>query len=231
MKKSAIALLAVAGLAATASATITMDISVVDNTDAGIATANAGDTVYFLITATWDTNDSFHGGVKLDVLLSGAGTGDVDVSQGASTPGSFATDAGLVGAHPLLRGPISNVPPVAAAAAGTLYDGMADTVVSDSNLGATTNFIDLAASPPAFTFSGVENGSIVYRLGVVYNGGTLNAELQVDEGFGTTYASLSSISANFNPTAGDGASATVTPAPASLALLGLGGLAATRRRR
>lgn len=232
MKKSAIVLLAVAGMAATASAVITLDIAAVDATDAPITTATVGDTVYFLLTASWTGNDEGLGGVKVDFLITGAGVGNVSVDQTPGAPAAFQTAAGTEGMHPLMKNAISDNPPTVWAAAGTLYAGSAETVVSDTNLGAgSTNFIDLVVLPPSFTFQILPNNSIIYRLAVIYKGGKLNVELQVDEGFGTTYTDFGSVSGNFTTVSGDGNFASVVPAPASIALLGLGGLVATRRRR
>ena len=133
-----------------------------------------------------------------------------------------------------------------AAASARAYIGFTDdaagtnayTVVASANTSALIiqqntgfGFSDLASTP--VTWSATE----FYRVAVTYSGGIITAEA-FDEGGG----SLGSTMADTGYAGGGtllvrGFSGvhvddiTIIPAPASLALLGLGGLAATRRRR
>lgn len=243
MKKN-LAIVAIAGLASAAVAQPTflnLNITAENQTGGrGTSDAQAGDLIKWTVSAEHD-GLSF-GGAKLDLLVSGASTGDVDLTENSGTTPPAFGGTYTSGRTPLLVNVISDKPAgsslagnfefSAQDAAGTLYDGQADVVISDSTLGATSGFIDLVSFPPTQNplvgIAPIASGDAVLIFFTTYQGGTQTIAGTV-AGRGRVFSSAADGSGTLVTTGAGEAS--VTPAPASLALLGLGGLAAARRRR
>lgn len=193
-----------------------------------------------------ETGYSFSGGgwewydTTLGDLLGGVDSLDMNIKTDATRAGSpqtvtldFSFSAGFmnssftVNANPLVFSPITNVVGVASAAL-TVQDRFNDGVtVSPNGAGA---------------YSALYNGGTVFddlfTGGVVTGAGGTSANDVTNGGsYSFVAASVSDISAkwDFTISAFDSATGTsvftVVPTPASAALLGLGGLVATRRRR
>lgn len=246
MKKSAIALLAVAGLAGAASAQTFVTYDVVgENLTAGggagkSVNAAPGDVIRVRVQVLHDTLT--YAGGQWDVFGTGLSAGDVGTlgEDGSPLPPPVGP-AWEVGRNPLTRIVVSDRPDgatdpgnrtVSAQTDPGLYG--ADVVISDDQLSAgSTGWFDMGSTPPGLggligTFP-IADGDDIFVFDYTYNGGTDTWNgATVDEAF--VYTSGQSVSAARVP-ANFGDDFTVVPTPASVALLGLGGLVAARRRR
>ncbi|MBX3364243.1 MAG: PEP-CTERM sorting domain-containing protein [Phycisphaeraceae bacterium] len=230
MKK--IALLAVAGLAAGVSAqSITYNLSAVNMTDAGRGTTNAeaGDVFYVAMSAAHDLYSL--GLAKFDLVF----TGNPNLASAnfdESATGIFNMGPADTGRHPYMRVAVSDRPSNSAVGAAviTAFAEGAGFRVSDAGDGG----IDLATFPPTInpliTIDQISSGETFFAFMYTYGGGTETIDVLV-RGAGRLYrnAGDGNGATVSQPMAGEGI--VITPAPASVALLGLGGLVAARRRR
>ena len=231
MKMKKIVLLAVAGLAAGASAQITYNLSATNLTDAGRGTANAAIGDVFRVEMSAEHGSFSLGLAKFDLNFTGnLNTGSAAIGA-ESAAGIFNID-GATGRHPFMRQATSDRPSGSAVGASviTAFGNAGGFVVSDAANGG----IDLATFPPTFNpligLDPIASGEVFYAFEYTYDGGVDTIDVVV-RGAGRVYRNATdgnglTVTA---PTAGAGV--VITPAPASLALLGLGGLAAARRRR
>lgn len=234
MKK--IVMFTVAGLAAGASAqsTIAFNLSaqnLTQGTARGTAVAaNVGDTVRVWLSS--DHNGLSIGLAKFDILMDGGATPAQVHLDETATAGFDLTDD-LLGRHPHMRQATSDKPTAGASGASlmTAFATDGDTVTLSD---AASSGIDLGTFPPTFNpligLFPIASGEQFFAFDFIYQGGVVDMSVVV-RGAGRVYRSSTdgngqSVSA---PTVGSGV--TITPAPASLALLGLGGFAAARRRR
>ena len=238
--KNAIALLAVAGLASVAAAQTTVNISGVNTTDGsrGLNNAEVGDVIRATISI--DHTDFSAAGAIFDILARGLGTADFNLAE----DGTNAFSPWSIGRNPIYFSAFSDRPLgstnpgnlfySAVDASGTPYAGTADTVITTAGVTTTNSlFMSLAATPPgAGGFSSVfpiDSGEASFVFEFTYQGGTAEIELNVAQV--ATYSTSTSIGGNVSQNPDGVQLLTVVPAPASVALLGLGGLVATRRRR
>ncbi len=214
MRKSAlIGLVAVAGLAAAANAqTVTYSWSVVS----GSTSLNPGESVTLALSASRDMGDFYAGGkfnIRIDGLDAtdgvggGGAAGDTDAAYGGRRPG---------GANSGYR----NFPsgPMALTLNGNVLEG--------TGAGGS---IDHATIPPILGGNpDLANPTEFFRF--TFTAGTVAGTRSI-----VTQFTDAQIAVNGIPSAAsfvDGAiDINVVPAPASMALLGLGGLVAGRRRR
>ena len=225
MKKSAV-LLAVAGLATAAGAQSFAIYSLdgVNLTDAGRGTDNAdsGDVIRMSLRVNHDAL-SYAGG-KVDISH-GADDEDVVLTEDGF---SFPFDPWVIGREPLFRIVASDGP---ADATRPFNEPIASVggVISDIN----SDFFDFASTPPglgglagAFPLA---DGEAIFVFDYTYNGGLDTWDAKTN-GEARLWRDGNDINGAVVD-ARNGDTFTVSPAPASLALLGLGGLVAARRRR
>lgn len=233
MKK--IVMITVAGLAASASAqTIAYNLSgqnLTQGTPRGnLVGAAVGDTIRIWLSA--DHDGLSIGLAKFDILMDGGATPGQVMLDETATAGFDLTDD-LAGRHPHMRQATSDKPTAGGSGASliTAFATDGDTVTLSD---AAQAGIDLGTFPPTFNpligLFPISTGEQFFAFDFVYQGGVVNMSTVV-RGAGRIYRNSTdgngqSVSA---PTVGTGV--TITPAPASLALLGLGGLVANRRRR
>lgn len=230
MKKTA-AIVAIAGLAGAAAAQPTfleLGIIATNLTDGvrGTTNAQAGDVFQIDVVANHD-GLSF-GGVKVDLFISN--TADGDVNFGVEDAGTLPPEFGglhTAGRHPHLRNVVSDKGPAVGANLGANTISFAGGVMSDF-----VNFIDLVSFPPTqnplIPSSPISTGEAIFKFQLTYQGGTVDLSGAV-AGRGRVFSGATDgTGVLVDTTVG---TASITPAPASLALLGLGGLAAARRRR
>ncbi len=226
MKKSAV-LLAVAGMATAASAQSFAEyfLDGVNMTDAGRGTANAdaGDVIRMSLRVHHDSL-SFAGG-KVDVAYGGVDDGDIVLTEDGF---SFPFDPWEIGREPLFRIVASDGP--ADATRPHNEDIMASGgVITDVN----NDYFDFASTPPGLGGLGaafpLESGEAIFVFDYVYGGGEDTWDAQTN-GEARLWRDGSDVNGAVVE-ASNGRTFFVTPAPASLALLGLGGLVASRRRR
>ena len=239
--KNTIALITVAGLASVAAAQ-TVNITGVNSTDAtrGLGNAEVGDVISASITI--DHSEYSAGGAIFDILARGLGTADFNLAEVAGGPS--ATDWTDLGRNPLVVSAFSDRPAGSTSAgnrdfspvdaAGTPYAGSADTVITSSGFTDTSSFfISLGATPPGaggfVSFFPLLSGFSIYNFEFTYQGGTAEVELNVAQV--ATYANNTDVGGTTLQNPDGNQLLRVVPAPASAALLGLGGLAAVRRRR
>lgn len=233
MKKSLfVAALAGAAMAASAQNTVTFVLHATNLTDALRGTnALPGDQFRIEISAT-HTGMSL-GLAKFDLAFDGSTPAQASTPESGDGNFNFGLDSTETGRHPLMINAVSDRPSGSAtgASAMTAFVADADTWTLSDAAGAG---IDLATFPPtANPLVGVfpiSSGESFFAFGYTYDGGTDTISMLVRgaarlfrtniDGSGATVSS---------PTVEN--SIVITPAPASLALLGLGGLAAARRRR
>lgn len=226
MKKSVAAIFAVAGAAvATAGASVTFNLT--GNGDTGTINAAAGDVITFEF---WVDHDDFSvAGGQLDFLLFG-GVGDVTIEGGRD---AFASP---------FQNVASNIPFVYetgdSRVTNTGYANDAnygdwDYVISGERpTQDTINWLDFGALPPAFNpnqWQNVGDHGAMFTFDVEFTGGEMWVEIN-PRGTFNTYADSNAVATKENSVNNAGR-ITVVPAPASMALLGLGGLVALRRRR
>ena len=237
MKKSAV-LLAVAGMAGVAAAqpTFATYFMTAENlTDPGRGTNNAlpGDMFQVFLHVEHDGH-SYAGG-KVEMLYTGVNEGDIIITEPVG---------GLLGIEP------PNDPGWLAGGRWGLFrivasDGPSDAIdphnenviASDAFGGKVTDvnddFFDFASTPPGLGgLSGpfpLPSGRAIFNFFYVYDGGVDTWDA-VSNGTARIWRDASDINGEVVP-ADSGATLVISPAPASLALLGLGGLVAGRRRR
>ncbi|MBX3364244.1 MAG: PEP-CTERM sorting domain-containing protein [Phycisphaeraceae bacterium] len=238
MKKFAI--VAVAGLAALAGAqhSITYQLAGVNMTDAGRGTANAeaGDMIRIVMSAQ-HTGLSL-GLAKFDLTFTASGGGVVTPAQVVLTEtpdanNNFQLDLNETGRHPHMRQATSDKPTAGGVGAALIV--ATQTGPDVVTLGDTGNGgIDLGTFPPTFNplipIFPIASGAAFFIFDFVYQGGTIEVATVV-RGAGRVYRDAADGNGASVSAPGAGESLIITPAPASLALLGLGGLAAARRRR
>lgn len=226
-------IVAIGGVAASAfgqANAVAYNLTAINMTDALRGTANAAVGDVFRIEVSAVHNGMSLGLAKFDIAVEGSTPAAATVVEDATA--AFDLVAPVRGRHPHMRQATSDKPNGAVGASvitGHAVDGDS-WVMSDAAQGG----IDLATFPPTFNpligLFPIASGEQFFAFDFVYQGGVVNMSTVV-RGAGRIYRSSTdgngqSVSA---PTVGTGV--TITPAPASLALLGLGGLAAARRRR
>jgi len=244
MKKS-FAVIAVAGLAAAASGQFSLSITGENATDAGrgLTAAAPGDVINFAIR--FDETSEAHGmaGGFLSIVSEGINDGDFDLTEDSNDQGNNFPPAPPFdnsfnsGRHPFFARAISDgtEPNPNDNAFNNLVTAQGGVITDHGGDG----FFDLADFPPAgivtnpFGVTNPINGTDVLRFSYTYNGGTDTLGLEVRDIAGLQIWETAQSEA---PTGIPGSevetgSLTVSPAPSSIALLGLGGLAAARRRR
>jgi len=234
MKKT-FAIVAVAGLAGVASAQSVGHSLTLTNTNSGDSAVNGalaaqpGDTIQveFAFTFSDVPNAVGVGGGQLRFLIDqSAGAAD-GYDNGAA--GDFNASV-FGGRSNLLNATVSDAPAGSAVPGNSEFDfiGNPVTALDDLNF---SNGVDLVTNPPNFGGTPVDSGVNILGFSFVYQGGTIGLSTEA-VGAHRVFDSLFTPTFFEAPASAVGtASASVTPAPASLALLGLGGLAAGRRRR
>lgn len=226
MKKSVAAIFAVAGAAvATAGASVTFNLT--GNGETGTINANAGDMITFEFWV--DHNDHSIAGGQLDFLLFG-GVGDVNVGEGK---GNFASQFDNVTSNNPFVYETSDSRVTNTAYANDANYGDWDYVISGERpTQSTINWLDFGVLPPAFgapQWQNVGDHGAMFTFDVEFTGGEMWVEIN-PRGTFNTYETAQSAGTTERSVENAGR-ITVIPAPASLALLGLGGLVAARRRR
>ncbi len=230
MKKSVI-LLAVAGLAGVAAAQptfATYTMSATNMTDAGRGTDNAlaGD-VFRVYLAVEHDGHSYAGG-KVEMLYTGVNDADITISEPNAGMLGIPGEAWEPGRYGLFRIVASDGP-------GDATDPHNEDVVASGGKITDVNndFFDFASTPPGLGgLSGpfpLPSGGAIFAFDYVYDGGVDTWDA-VSNGTARIWRDASDINGEVVP-ADSGATLVISPAPASLALLGLGGLVAGRRRR
>ncbi|MCC6285151.1 MAG: PEP-CTERM sorting domain-containing protein [Phycisphaerales bacterium] len=230
MKKSLfVAALAGAAMAASAQNSVTFVLTATNLTD-NLRGTNAlpGDVFRIEISAI-HTGMSL-GLAKFDLAFDGSSPAQGNFTESGAPVFNLGAD---MGRHPFMRNAVSDRPvgSPTGASAMTAFVSDADTwTLSD----AAASGIDLATFPPTANLlvgiDPISSGEAFYAFGYTYDGGTDTISMVI-RGASRLFRSAT-----------DGSGATVsspivendiviTPAPASLALLGLGGFAAARRRR
>ena len=242
MQKS-IAIVTIAGLAAAATAQTTIGLTGINVTDAtrGLDNAEVGDVIE--VSLVINHNQFSAAGAIFDILGRGVGTGDWNLAE----DGTNAFSPWTIGRNPIYFSAFSDRPAgstnpgnftyEAVDAAGTPYAGNADSVLTTTTAGTNpSNFISLGATPPGaggfVSVFPIDSGeaSLVFRI--TYQGGTAELELNAAQvAVYPTSTSIGGIGLTGQDVAYAGPLLRIVPAPASAALLGLGGLAAIRRRR
>lgn len=230
MKK--IVLLAVAGLATAANAQITMNLSGVNMTDAGrgLANAEAGDVIRISMSAT-HTGMSL-GLVKFDLSFANGLAANLQLTETGDTNFSFNMDGIETGRHAHMANAVSDRPTAAGSGASlmTAFPDASGFVLSD----AAGSGIDLATFPPTqnllITPFPISSDEVFFIFDYVYQGGTTVEISAIARGSGRIYRT-SADGSGLSQAVDAGSSVVITPAPASLALVGVGGLIAARRRR
>ena len=226
MKKSAV-LLAAAGLATAAGAQTFAIYSFdgVNLTDAGRGTtdADSGDVIRMSLRVSHDAL-SYAGG-KVDGSYTGVDDEDITLTEDGF---SFPFDPWVLGREPLFRIVASDGP------ADATRPHNEDVVAIGGKLSdINDDFFDFASTPPglgglagAFPLS---DGEAIFVFDYTYNGGLDTWDAKTN-GEARLWRDGNDINGAVVD-ARNGDTFTVSPAPASLALLGLGGLVAARRRR
>ncbi len=230
MKKSAV-LLAVAGLATAASAQSFAIYSVdgVNLTDGGRGTNNAqaGDVIRMSLRVEHDGHG--FGGGKVDIGYGGVADGDITITE----PNNVVLPPDVLNWSDLSRHPHTRI--VVSDGPGDSIQSRNEDVVANGGTISDVNddFFDFASTPPGLGgLSGpfpITSGDSIFNFDYVYQGGVdswdalTNGEARLwRDGADNNGAVVD---------ARNGETFFVSPAPASLALLGLGGLVAGRRRR
>ncbi len=226
MKKSVI-LLAVAGMATAASAQSFAEyfLNGENLTDAGRGTTNAdaGDIIRMSLRVNHDSL-SYAGG-KAEILYGDVGDGDIVLTEDGF---SFPFDPWVIGREPLFRIIASDGPADATRPHNVDIEALAGKI-TDIN----ADYFDFASTPPGLGGLGaafpLESGEATFVFDYTYQGGTDSWDAG-HNGSARLWRDANDINgAVVDASSGD--TFFVTPAPASLALLGLGGLVAGRRRR
>lgn len=233
MKKIAL-ILGVAGLAAAANAQFTVSMNGENMTSAanGLDNAAVGDVIRVELVATSTNADAGFARVTSYVNGAGVGAGDWDLTE----------EAGSGGLGRRFRNAVADRPVGAAAPGAGNFDGVAnpdgsrlEIVTPAARAGAPIQFVNSAV--PGITGAPIvamTGGLAFYRFEFTYQGGTaaLNfSETVTGEWYDGDFA-LQGTAVTFEQIRDNAGNAlTVVPAPASMALLGLGGLVAARRRR
>ncbi len=229
MKKSAI-LLAVAGMATAASAQSFATYSMTGvNLTTGLPLNQAAPGDVIRLSLRVDHDGHGYGGGKTEILYTGVADGDITISE----PNNVVLPPDVLnwedlGRHPHTRIVVSDGP------ADSIQSHNIDVVASGGKVtDVNDDFFDFASTPPGLGgLSGpfpITSGDSIFNFDYVYQGGADNWDANSN---GT--ARLWRDGADNNGLVVDadaGATLIVSPAPASLALLGLGGLVAGRRRR
>lgn len=200
-------LVTVAGLAASANAQNVMNLV----WSSSHATANVGDVVTLTLTADWaPARIGFAGSIFNIKATNGAGGTIGNAEGGGDTEGSF------LGRNPTLR----------------FVPGAGGTADASGNITGPGQGIDTFQLPPFFNPSfNSKNPLVLYKFTYTVTDGTLRTitytseHINADVYDNTTGTSIR-YTQNIVPASFD-----IVPAPASLALLGMGGLVAARRRR
>ena len=226
MKKSAI-LLAVAGMATAASAQSFVEyfLDGVNMTDAGRGTdnADAGDVIRMSLRVNHDSL-SYAGG-KAEILYTDVDDGDIDLTEDAF---AFPFDPWELGRTPITRIVASD------GASDATQPHNVDIHASGGKItDINDDFFDFASTPPGLGgLAGAfptASGDAVFVFEYTYGGGEDNWDAG-HNGSARLWRDAQDINgAVVDASSGD--TFVVSPAPASLALLGLGGLVAGRRRR
>lgn len=236
MKK--LALIAVAGMAAAAGAqSITYNLSGVNMTDAGrgLNNAAAGDVIRISMSADFSNPGGALslGLAKFDLQFDGAVASQIQLAEDPDGDVNFDLNGNERGRHPHMRQATSDKPTDSSTGASlmTPFQDDADTVVlSDAARGG----IDLGTFPPTFNpligpFP-IASGETFFVFDFVYQDGSETISVVV-RGAGRIFRNAADGSGQAVSAPLAGSSVTITPAPASLALIGMGGLVAARRRR
>ena len=232
MKKSVI-LLAVAGMAGVAAAQPTFAtycMTAENLTDPGRGTDNAlpGDMFQVFLHVEHDGH-SYAGG-KVEMLYTGVSDTDITITEPVGGLLGIPPDPGYLdgGRWGLYRIVASDGP-------GDATDPHNEDVVASGGKITDVNddYFDFASTPPGLGgLSGPfprPSGESIFNFFYVYDGGVDTWDA-VSNGTARIWRDGSDINGEVVP-AGSGATLVISPAPASLALLGLGGLVAGRRRR
>lgn len=227
MKNVIIGLVGVAGVAAAANAQVTLNLEVKFSTDGGTTwsstvDANAGSVVQGAIFMS-GSGDGLFGLGGATLRMNGTG-----LIAGESAAFGAGTDTGRVG--PFNFGAATNA--IFATAGAFRIDAASDAANGSTGAGMTFFQRDPSSGGAAFSQA---NPALVFRFDVqtaagrVGNGDIVVALDQLSRGVATYYTAgatrPTSIAANLV-----GGTITVVPTPATLALVGLGGLVAGRRR-
>ena len=226
MKKSAV-LLAVAGMATAASAQsfVTYFLDGVNLTDAGRGTTNAdaGDVIRMSLRVNHD-GLSYAGG-KVDIAYGDVADGDITLTEDVF---AFPFDPWELGRTPITRIVASDGPADSTQSRNEDIHASAGLITDINN-----DFFDFASTPPGLGgLAGAfptADGDAIFVFDYVYQGGEDTWD-SATNGEARLWRDAQDINGAVVD-ARNGDTFTVTPAPASLALLGLGGLVAGRRRR
>lgn len=223
-------ILAVAGLAASASATPSATIDLMVSTD-GVSWSNnvnvlGGSVVHCAIFVSVQEAYGF-GGATI-TALTGTGTA-------AGDSASFAAGTATGRVDPFSFGAATNA--IFTTANSFRIDAASDAGNSNTAAGMTFSQRDPATANPGTYADGTEARMAFAFDVVIGNGHNLGDVIAM--AFGNLVRGVATVHTASNSSRGtttqavtlDGASITVIPAPASLALVGLGGLVAGRRRR
>ncbi|MCC5787183.1 MAG: PEP-CTERM sorting domain-containing protein [Phycisphaerales bacterium] len=238
MKKIAL-ILGVAGMAAVANAQVTYSMVGENLTGAGgLTDAEVGDVIRVSLIATSPSSAGFAWSRN---WISGDNVGSWDLTE--TTDGR--------GRNEVLQNDISDGPVGTSGDVNGFFGPVAtsgDTerleVVDGRNSPGRVGFaVDFVAQPTAFVpsqfrpqaFAGLNmnDGFMIYTFDATYAGGMMSFDAEFTRT--RTYADMNAVQADDftfeQDRDGFGNMLTVVPAPASMALLGLGGLVAARRRR
>ncbi len=237
MKKIAL-ILGVAGMAAVANAQVTYSMVGENLTGAGgLTNAEVGDVIRVSLVA------QAGGGVGFAFTrpyISGTNVGAWDLTE---------TGDGVRGRNENVIGDVSDGPVGTTQAANGFFSGVSTgpdtdrlelTDAAPARIGSAPDFVALptglfppALRPALFAPLVMADGFTVYTFDATYNGGTMSFDAEFLRT--RTYANANAVEADdvsFEVARDNfGNMLTVVPAPASMALLGLGGLVAARRRR
>ncbi len=234
MKKIAL-ILGVAGLAVAANAqsfSVSMAGQNMTSAANGLDNAEVGDVIRVELVATGGTADTGFASVRSHVQGDGVGAGDWNLAEEPGTAGLGRRFRNAVADRPQGSGAPGNGDFAGVANA----DGSRLEIVTPANrLGAAIDFVNTGVpgiiGAPLVTMT---DGLVFYRFEFTYQGGVaaLNYSETVTGNFYDGEFALQGTVITYDKVLdGFGNALTVVPAPASMALLGLGGLVAARRRR